>query len=169
MKVVHKCTETTSHQCFISYQARSVLQPTYRRYLVHDYAAHGARVASDDPTSVPADCTFSAGRSFPQHHPPTQSPWITTRFPATSPKNIFCRPPCGFFQLGICEIEYSKGECSENAAPVLKSVIRCRERVNMSVIGPDGCWAFCSTWGGVVSPSECQKCAVLVSIGRHTY
>jgi len=51
--------------------------------------------------------------------------------------NIFFNPACGFFQSGKEDSWCNNGECSENAAPDLKRVMRWSERVYMSVMGEE--------------------------------
>ena len=83
---------------------------------------------------------LSSSISGPQTHPPTHKPCTTTFFPATSPMNIFLNPACGFFQSGKLDSWCKSGECSENAAPDLKRVMRWSESVYISVIEEEVGW-----------------------------
>ena len=102
--------------------------------------------------SSPSVC-LSVGRSDPHTHPPAQIPCTTTRLPATSPMNIFLKPACGFFQSGNVDSWCKRGECSENAAPDLKSVMRWRDRVYMSVMGRVDERALNNACDGVIEES----------------
>ena len=69
------------------------------------HLAQGAFVPVPVPPLSPSFLRLAAPSSLvtssPPHQPPTHRPCTTTRFPTTSPRNIFLSPACGFFQFGI--------------------------------------------------------------------
>jgi hypothetical protein len=94
------------------------------------HLAHGAFVTSGPASRAEGPfLIWTLGRSAPQHHPPIHKPCTTTRFPMTSPINIFRKPEWGLLQFGIPDSPWSIGECSEKAAPFLNIVIRRRDKV----------------------------------------